>query len=167
VTRYFLALWPDEATCERIAEHQSLWRWPAGARVYRPEDWHVTLHFIGALEASQLTTLSASLPHPCRRFVLTLDHPELWPHGLAVLGADQVPEGLLELHQKLGRALQAQGLNTDIRPYRPHLTLARHADGAQPPPGAPSIRWSPKGYSLVESTGEPTARYRQLRSCVI
>ena len=64
----------------------------------------------------------------------------LWAQGIAVLEPLVVPPGLLALHAVLARTLQAIGVRTDERPFRPHVTLARHAQGASLP--AEGARWS-------------------------
>jgi len=74
-----------------------------------------------------------------------------------------VPEGMLALHAHLGRALRRLGLSTDERPYRPHVTLARHAAQARPPAKYPAFSWQVQGYALMESTGLAGQRYRVLQ----
>jgi 2'-5' RNA ligase len=66
------------------------------------------------------------------------------------------------LHEELGRRLRQLGLPVDERAYRPHLTLARHA-GRALPPAPPAWGWRVRGYVLMESTGDPQARYRVLQ----
>ena len=67
------------------------------------------------------------------------------------------------LHAQLGRAVRRLGLKTDERPYRPHLTLARHAARAQPRGRWPAFGWPVQAYALMESTGQSDARYRLLQ----
>jgi hypothetical protein len=55
------------------------------------------------------------------------------------------------------------GITTDHQPYTPHLTLARQAQGAQPPSELESIAWQMNGCALVESTENPSALYKDLR----
>ena len=101
---------------------------------------------------------------PITPFALGWGRPELWPHGLAVLCPEVVPEALQQLHTQLGQALQQRGLRTDSRPFRPHLTLARHAQAARLPAQGPVFNWPVAGYALVESTGQAGQRYRVLQS---
>lgn len=93
-------------------------------------------------------------------FDLRLDRPMLWPRGLAVLGATEVPEPLLALHDRLGHALRGLDLPIETRPYQPHVTLARHADAATPPIASPPVVWRVSGFALVASTGNKNARYQ-------
>lgn len=161
--RLFLALMPGEAMKAALVKHSDLWHWPAEATRYAPADWHVTLHFIGSVPRERLDELRAGLAVPLTPFDLRLDLPELWPHGLAVLCAEAVPEALLQLQAELGQALQRLGLRADPRPFRPHLTLARHAAPARPPPSRPVLDWHVDAYVLMVSTGDVLQRYRVLQ----
>jgi 2'-5' RNA ligase len=55
------------------------------------------------------------------------------------------------------------GLAVDPRPYQPHLTLARHAQGSTPPASFHPLRLPYRDVALVESTGHPKSRYRVRR----
>lgn len=157
--RLFLALWPDAAVRAALREQALRWGWPDAARRYDESDWHLTLHFLGALPAERLADLRAGLAVDVEPFELLLDRAELWPRGIAVLTCEQVPPALLQLHQALAHAMQRLDLLPDARPYRPHLTLARSALGAQLPLEPPRIAWPVGGYALVRSTADPRWRY--------
>jgi len=161
--RLFLALCPPPAVQAPLAAHVAQWRWNAEAQRYAPPDWHVTLHFIGAVPRARLGALHAALALPCPSFELRFGEPALWPHGLAVLLPMAVPAALQQLHDALGRRLRQLGLRTDERAYRPHLTLARHATQAVPPAQAPAWGWPVQGYALMVSTGDVVQRYRVLQ----
>lgn len=160
--RLFLALLPGAAVQDALREHALAWHWPSDAQRYAPPDWHVTLHFIGAVSRSRLDEMRAALDLPMTPFELRFGEPMLWPHGLAVLLPMAVPAALQQLHDSLGVRLRQLGLRTDERPYRPHLTLARRAEQAVPP-APPAWGWMVRGYVLMESTGRPEGRYRVLR----
>jgi len=161
--RLFLALCPGAPIQAAVAAHAQAWRWNADAARYAAPDWHVTLHFIGAVPRARLDELRAALAVPVQPFELRFGEPALWPHGLAVLLPLAVPAALQALHDELGRRLRQLGLPTDERAYRPHLTLARRAVRAQPPAQWPAWGWRVQGYVLMESTGQPEARYRTLQ----
>jgi 2'-5' RNA ligase len=147
-----------------LVTHADGWRWNAEAARYAPADWHVTLHFLGAVPRTQLDTLRAALAVPLQPFELRFGEPTLWPHGLAVLLPIATPAALQHLHDELGQRLRQLGLRTDERPYRPHLTLARRAAGAVPPTQWPAWGWPVQGYVLMESTGDAAPRYRVLQA---
>lgn len=161
--RLFLALWPDDDGRRQITNHCQEWVWPCASVQYQPDDWHVTLHFIGAVDADRLGAIGTSVDVPMQPFELVLDQPQLWPHGLAVLCAGSVPTPLRELHARLGLALRALVLPVDPRPYQPHVTLARRAQGAVLPLTCAPVRWAVQGYALVVSTRELHQRYQVLR----
>lgn len=166
--RLFLALWPSLATRAAIALHVKTWQWPPDAVLYAEADWHLTLHFLGTMAPAQVAELQAALHHmPAQpqplNFLLPTGHAQCWPHGLAVLCPDELPPALLQLHSDLGQVLQSLGLPTDTRPFRPHITLARRAQGAVPPVQPCALNWLVSGFALVESTGDAQARYRVLQ----
>lgn len=161
--RLFLALCPPPGVQAALEAHAAQWRWNADAVRYAPADWHVTLHFLGAVPRARLDALRAALACAWDPFELRFGEPVLWPHGLAVLLPMAVPAALQQLHDTLGRRLRQLGLRTDERAYRPHLTLARHAAAAVPPVPPPAWGWTVQDYVLMESTGEAAPRYRVLQ----
>lgn len=157
--RLFLALWPDDAQRRALAAHQAAWQGRDQGNWYAPADWHVTLWFLGAVERTRCTALADACAAPFETCELLLDQAQLWPHGLAVLCASQVPAPLLALRQGLARVARAEGLNLEPRPYRPHVTLARRATSAVAPLGCAPVPWRVDGYALVRSTGDRSSRY--------
>ncbi|HEX5697147.1 MAG TPA: RNA 2',3'-cyclic phosphodiesterase [Rhodoferax sp.] len=161
--RLFFALWPDDATRGQLAAHANQWIWPPGCARYAPADWHATLHFIGDVATEQVEAIAACAAVPLQPFDLVLDQPRLWPHGLAVLCASEIPAALRDLHARLGQALRGLELALDTRPFVPHVTLARHADAAGPPTVVLPVRWQVRGFALVVSTGLKAPRYQVIR----
>jgi 2'-5' RNA ligase len=150
--RLFIALWPGEALRRAITSWQHAWSWPPRAALVKPERLHLTLHFLGDVPANRLPDLVRELKVPCAHFTLTLGQGEVWPNGVAVLRPDSAPATLVGLHGALHRALVGLELPVDTRPYRAHVTLARRAQGARPPPEGPALRWRiDAGYVLVRS----------------
>ena len=161
--RLFLALWPDAGVREQLVAHANQWTWPTGCVRYGPADWHVTLHFIGDVDDDRVEGIAASADVPCQPFELVLDQPGLWPHGLAVLRATEVPIPLQALYDRLGQELCAHELAVETRPYQPHVTLARHADAAIPPTASAPVVWRVQSFALVVSTGDRNQRYQVIR----
>ena len=150
-TRLFLALWPDPAMRHQLRERRDAWDWPRGASPVHAEKLHVTLHFLGEVPSERLPDLRRGFAVPFTPFALSLGVPKLWPHGIAVLEPHEEPPELLELHANLSSALVALGLQPEARKYRPHVTLARRANGAAVPPESAPLIWQVGGYALVES----------------
>ncbi len=150
--RLFLGLWPDPATREAVAVWQRTWKWPDRAAPEKRERLHLTLHFLGNVPAPRVAELVDGLRVPCEPISLELGWGEVWPNGVAVLRPDSAPQPLLELHAALSQRVTDFGLPVDTRPFQPHITLARRAAGARPPPQGPHLRWqADQGYVLVSS----------------
>lgn len=156
--RLFLALWPDAPARRALHAWQQALRWPPDARLTAPPHLHLTLHFIGNVPRARLPELASSLVQPFTPFDWVLDDFAVWHHGIAVLQpSGEVPAALVELHAGLADALHSLALPVETRPFRPHVTLARHGSGAALPDGAiapPPVHWRVhEGYVLAESAG--------------
>jgi RNA 2',3'-cyclic 3'-phosphodiesterase len=150
--RLFIALWPDEPLRDALASWQQSWAWPARAARVPRERLHLTLHFLGDVPAEHLPRLVDGLTARFAPFELTLGHGEVWPNGVAVLRPENAPGPLLVLQAALRRELVALGVPVEARAYRPHVTLARRAQGAEPPACAPAVEWlADSGYVLARS----------------
>ncbi len=164
--RLFLALWPDDTLRQAVLVWRGAWHWPASAALVQPADLHLTLHFLGEVPTGRLPELAQGLAVPCTPFVLNLGHGALWPHGIAVLQAedpDAVPPPLVQLQGALAQALTGLAVPTDPRAFRPHITLARHAQAAVPPAQGPALQWQVAGYALVRSWPGKTGGYSVVR----
>jgi len=152
--RLFIALWPPDAVRDALARWQGAWQWPGPAALVPPERLHLTLHFLGAVPASTVLDLQHVLQIPTPAFDLHFGTPEIWQQGIAVLRPESSPTPLRALHARIGLALASVGLKVESRPWRPHVTLARKAAGATPPPQPPDIAWPARdGFVLVQTLG--------------
>jgi 2'-5' RNA ligase len=153
--RLFIALWPTDAARAAIAQWQSQWTWPERASIVRAERMHVTLHFLGDVAPQRIADLGYVLKRvPAPGFGLHFGQPDIWQRGTAVLRADSSPVTLRGLHARIGLALSEIGLPVEQRPYRPHVTLARRASGAKPPPNDADVAWEARnGFVLVQTLG--------------
>jgi 2'-5' RNA ligase len=163
--RLFLSLWPDDGARAQLVAHAKQWVWPTGCVTYAPADWHVTLHFIGNVDADRAADIAAAVavevaPQP---FELTMDQPEVCQHGLAVLLASEVSMPLQALYDRLGNVLRRLDLPLESRPYLPHVTLARRAASVIAPKAFAPVIWSVRSFALVLSTGDKEGRYRVIR----
>lgn len=150
--RLFLGLWPSAHVAAALQRHAEQWHWPRTARRTPQERLHVTLHFLGNVPVERLPALQQGMRLDWRGSGLVLDRAAVWPGGIAVLEAGTVPPELEDLHARLGEALARLGLPVETRPYRPHVTFARKAQGARPPAEFDAIRWqADPGYVLVRS----------------
>lgn len=150
-SRLFVTLWPDEQVRADLRAYRNAWEWPRAAAAMHADRLHLTLHFLGSQPRELLPALADALAVPFTPFDLDLGSPDVWRHGSAVLEPRTAPEALLALHATLGQALQSVGITPEERPFRPHVTLGRHASGAVPPHRNPHIDWHVTGFALVES----------------
>lgn len=163
--RLFFALWPGEEqrlALTRVQRECS----PHHGRATHPEDLHLTLVFLGALEPER-RACSESVGDRVRGspFTLGLTHIGYFARARALwCGPEAMPQPLPDLVDGLGRGLIDCGLLPESRPYSPHVTLARKLP---PPQGlrplAPSISWRVEEFVLAGGRGGGPARYRVLR----
>jgi RNA 2',3'-cyclic 3'-phosphodiesterase len=102
-----------------------------GARWIDPENYHLTLRFIGDIDDAWARDIAGLLGRVQRRpFELRLDGLSSFggrkPRAL-VASVTPVPQ-LLELQAEHERLLQRLGLEPEGRKYIPHVTLARLRD---------------------------------------
>lgn len=157
--RCFIALQPDEAARLRLdelaAEQQR--HWPAARRM-RAENLHLTLAFIGALEAARARQVAARLAAlRFDPFDWTLD--TVGSFGRArVLWAGGSDARLDALASQARRLLDDLDISYDRKPFVAHVTLLRKLPraAAQEPPRriAPPIPWRAQPPVLLESRAE-------------
>lgn len=150
--RLFLALWPTAGQRAALEAQAATWRWTASARRTVPDRLHVTIHFLGNVAAARLPQLRERLRVPWTGCELVLDRAAVWPGGIAVLEASEVPDALARLHAELAGRLRELELPVEERRFRPHVTFARKAAGTQPPDAFTPLHWQAgPGYVLVRS----------------
>jgi 2'-5' RNA ligase len=127
--------------------------WPEQASVVKPERLHATLHFLGDVEPQRILDLKYVLHRiAAQAFELRLGRADMWQHGTAVLRPENSPTALRGLHARIGLALSQIGLPLEERSFRPHVTLARRAQGATAPTEPLQVSWVSKGgFVLVQS----------------
>jgi len=150
--RLFFALWPDDVVRHALL-HWQTHNLPATVRWQHRADLHMTLHFLGQVDAERvdgLMALGASLAPAA--FPIVIDEIGHWPKPRVLwAGPTSIPADLGELHARLDAGLRQQGFETDSRPYRPHLTLARRVvddNGLRP---LLPLTWLVREMALVES----------------
>jgi 2'-5' RNA ligase len=128
-----------------------------GARWVPPEQNHLTLRFIGEVDPDQLAAIKGALSRIAfAPFPLTLQGVGHFPPGRRlprVLWVGMPPNGALtELQQRVEQALAAVGLPPEVRPFSPHLTLARLKDAAAAAVAAFEARHRELAYPPFEVT---------------
>ncbi|XYD08649.1 RNA 2',3'-cyclic phosphodiesterase [Methylobacterium sp. NMS12] len=107
-----------------------------GARWIEPSDFHVTLRFLGDVEATVADDVVEALSEMRARPALTVTLG-----GLGIFGGDRpralyapvVPEaGLIDLQAEQERLVRRAGVEPERRKFTPHVTLARLRRDATP-----------------------------------
>ena len=160
--RLFIGLLPDADTRDALVEHQRRWRWPRGARLTKATSLHLTLHFLGEVDAAHEQTLRNVLKaERVRPFDLVLRTPQCWGGGIAVLMPD-ANAVLDDLHERLGARLIDADFAAPRGAWTPHVTLARDARLCEPPSTAQTIVWPVVDFVLVWSRTTPPTGYEVL-----
>jgi 2'-5' RNA ligase len=127
--RLFVAVWPAPAV---VAALSGLRRPEgAGVRWTPPEQWHVTLRFLGRAVISEAAEALAGVHAPACEAVLATAPKRLFRGVLAVSVS-----GLDDLAAEVMAATGRVGQPAEDRPFRAHITVARWRDGP-----APVVRW--------------------------
>jgi len=163
VSRHFFALWPDPAAATALAALARELAEVSGGKPVPREKIHLTLAFLGVIEADALERARAAADTiRAAAFEVRLDRAGSF-RGARVgwAGCESPAPGLLDLAGQLGRALEAAGLQLDKRPFAPHVTLARKirtSIGREP---IGPIGWHAGAFALVRSEA---GRYETLGS---
>ncbi|HEY4066210.1 MAG TPA: RNA 2',3'-cyclic phosphodiesterase [Burkholderiaceae bacterium] len=160
--RLFIGLMPDDAVRDAIVAHQSHWYWDPRGRRTRAAKLHLTLHFLGEVDAASEQALRESLAgESVAPFDLVLRTPARWTNHIAVLQPDAHP-ALDDLRARLARRLLRAGLEPHMAGWAPHVTLARDVPNAAPPEAMRPIPWTVTDFALVWSRLGRGASYEVL-----
>lgn len=157
VLRVFFALWPAEAERAALSAWQSPLQQRCGGRLTPTENLHNTLVFLGELESERMEALQlAAQEVRGAAFQLSFDIARYWGHNQIVYAAPGVvPAQLIRLVNDLEQRLRHHHFKIDQRPYKPHVTLMRHAKWSDSPLHAmPPVMWNMRDFVLVQSTSE-------------
>lgn len=166
--RLFFALWPDDDLREGLARRIPDLIRDCPCKPQRPDQWHLTLEFLGSVEAARQPALHAAAAQVQERGgaaeEVLLDRLEHWPRPQVLcLVASVVPPGLAELVSGLRTALAERGFEPERREFRPHLSLARKA--RQPARSRPvePLHWPVRDLVLARSVSDASgSRYEPL-----
>ena len=153
--RIFFALWPDADTRARLDALAVKAHAAFGGRRMRSDTLHMTLAFIGDIDAARVDLALAAAgglgPQPA--FSMTIDQLRCWRHNRIVwCGPKVVPAVLAETASLLGERLAATGFRLDARAFAAHATLLRNADCSRGGPDFVPFDWEVGQIVLVESS---------------
>jgi RNA 2',3'-cyclic 3'-phosphodiesterase len=162
-SRLFFALWPDDRTrLELVRLNKSIEA--KGFRPVHPQNVHVTLVFLGCVDAASELLIKHSVTGiSAKPFVLTFDQLSYWSRPRVLcLTCSQLVDEVEMLVVALNMEVASCGLQTDTRPYKPHITLARHAKYL-PDINFEPIVWGAESFCLLESCSETGGIYYKVR----
>ncbi|MBQ9578746.1 MAG: RNA 2',3'-cyclic phosphodiesterase [Ottowia sp.] len=117
---------PDGVRRQLAAQLERAPALPAGVRLAPPQQWHITLRFIGEADAAQCAAIQRAL-HDVRAAPFTLQLGRFGSFGGTVLwcGVQGELDALRALHTAISAALQSAGIAPEKRRFAAHVTLAR------------------------------------------
>jgi len=141
-----------------------------------PEQWHVTLQFLGETDEAGCSCVAATLREIRARTVeIQLAEPGFFDRaGVFHISVPLTPS-LVALHDDIERALLPCGFEPEDRAFSPHITLARRK-GRGPSPDftrlQKAVRWMPaarlpsfqaKEFLLYQSFTDPRGSRYEVR----
>ena len=154
-SRLFFALWPDQQTRLHLVRlNHSIEA--KGFKPVQAHNLHATLVFLGSVDGASELLLKYSVREILAKpFVLTFDQLSYWSKPkILCLTCSHTPDEAGLLVAALSREVSSCGLQTDTRPYLPHITLARHAQYL-PDITIEPIVWRVEAFVLAASCSEP------------
>jgi len=126
-------------------------------RIIVPENFHITLHFIGSVSDEEKDCLhQAARKVTFQPFDISLDDFGFFNKAkIFWMGMQAAPAELSRLHENLGEALSACDYQPDLRPYSPHVSLLRKVRKTPVEYQPFSINWHVDEFVLVESLSSP------------
>jgi RNA 2',3'-cyclic 3'-phosphodiesterase len=180
IERIFVGLpLPDHVRMLGVAARSPAQAAAPGLTWTRPEGWHITLAFLGAVPAAETARVaellrSAVAASPVGPLELKLDGAGRFARSVLWLGVlDEPPGGIAQLALGIQGAVEADGFPVERRrSVRPHITLARGSRRAAPIDDAlvatvapVEATWEADEVQLLRSvTGQGPARYEPLAS---
>lgn len=160
--RLFFALWPDEAVRRQLHKSCRDAVKACGGRPVPARNYHLTLAFLGNVAIELLPAIraaAAELPPPSLE--LRLDRFGSFPRArVAWIGPGEPAPELAGLSQSLWAAMIPLGLDPDVRPFRPHVTIARNIQREASGEIRREVIWPVRRFALIRSvTATEGARY--------
>ncbi len=152
MARLFFALWPDNKT-QSSFYHVARQFKNEKILLVKNSNLHITLEFLGQVsEYDQRQLIEKSNHIQVEPFELELTSIGWWKKpGVLWIGPQHIPQSLTNLVESIKQIVEQQGLETDKRSYKPHITIARKVKQDQLPEQSIDIRWQVNSFALIES----------------
>jgi RNA 2',3'-cyclic 3'-phosphodiesterase len=133
--RAFVAIYPDEITAGELKKTQHKLQMELNRLKIRwlpPEQWHLTLQFLGNLKSSRLPEFETAIEKVAGQtasFTATAEHLGCFPNAkrpsIIWAGLNRDPGPILSFKAQLDAELVKLGFVLESRPFHPHFTLGR------------------------------------------
>lgn len=162
--RLFLAVAVNSGVKSMLAQHLGELVLPGN--VVPPDNWHLTIRFLGSLDETRAEILAASIDQQDlgAPFDLCIGEMGAFPNesraNVLWLGVEDRTQGLARLNSIIEAGCRDVGLPPEERPFSAHLTLSR----IRPPENVADLiasydpqpfRWTVKELTLFESKPGP------------
>lgn len=153
--RLFFALVPDDAVRAAIqasAKELAIKMQPQGKKSIPPENYHLTMQFLGDVNPEQEATIRRAAQYIDGRPVsLTLNVARSFPEsGTWWIGPNEAPPELKELRAELSKICSKAGIPGDRARFAPHVTLMKVKESLTPTVITP-IQWDITDFALLHS----------------
>lgn len=152
MARLFFALWPDDKIRTQINKISRQFK-EEKLKLVKKSNLHITLEFLGEVsdkDQEELIEKLNKLNHEPFDIELTRVGWWLKPQILWI-GTTQIPKPLLTLVKSIRKCVKQQGLKTDQREYKPHVTIARKVKQIIVPKETFHVPWKVDSFALVVS----------------
>ena len=149
--RLFLAIWPEEVQVDQLFALQG--KYTAWGRQVIPENFHVTLLFLGEVDDDALQCLIQNISSVTfEPFRISLEKLGYFDKTkIFWVGPNETPIELESLFKKLRNCAIRCGFSKLTKRYAPHVTLLRKAEVPITDPNFTAIEWQVNDFHLVES----------------
>lgn len=152
MARLFFALWPDDETRNNLYKVAKQFK-NEELRLVKKSNLHMTLEFLGEVSDSDQKGLIEKVGNIKNEpFDLQLTRVGFWKKPqILFIGTTQIPKPLITLVKSIKDCVKQQGLKTDDREYKPHVTVARKAKKVIVSKEDFTIDWHVNSFALVVS----------------
>jgi len=151
--RLFFAVLPPLDVRNGIAAAALRLPLDAESTLVLPDNYHMTLAFVGEVPAAQLATVReiGNSQHACS-FTVRFDAYEYWPEAaVLVAAAREIPSSLTRLWERIHAGLAIHQLARKPELLRPHVTIARKVSQAPVLQAMSAFAWKARTFSLMQS----------------
>ncbi len=152
MARLFLALWPDDKTREQLFDVANQLK-NENIKLVKKPNLHMTLEFLGEVSDKDKDELIERLNDiKTEPFEIKLSQTGFWKKPqILYVGTTIIPKQLLTLVKSIKKCVKQQGLKTDDREYKPHVTIARKTKQILLLKETFQITWQVTSFALVVS----------------